>query len=59
MPTPTHVPCVEVSVEPRCAVPETVGAAVLTGGAPLTTAVGALGTLTVPSGFDAVTFRRT
>ena len=39
---PPHVPWVAVSVEARCAVPDTAGATVLVGGAPETVAVGTL-----------------
>ena len=42
----------------RCAVPEIVGAPVLTGGAAWIIEVGALGTLTDPSGLAAVTTTR-
>ena len=56
---PSHTPCVPVSVMPRCAVPAIVGAVVLLGAEASTVAVGALGTVSVPSGFVAVTSTRT
>ena len=59
LPMPSHTPAVPVSVSPRCAVPHTVGGAVLTGGELGTTTVGALAAVTVASGLVAVTTTRT
>ncbi len=56
---PLQVPCVEVSTTDRCAVPEIVGAVVLTGGVAVTVAVGLLDAVAVPSAFVAITSRRT
>ena len=56
---PVQVPAVAVSVDPRCAVPLSVGRTVFTGAALGIVAVGMLVAVTVASGFDAVTSRRT
>ena len=55
---PAQMPWVAVSVTARCAVPVMAGEPVNTGGAPATTAVGALATASTPSAFTPVAFSR-
>ena len=58
-PFPLHVPSAEVRATARCALPEIVGATVLTGPSPATVAVALLAWLALPSGLVAVTSTRT